>query len=315
MKDLVSIIVPTFNREKSVMITIASACAGSYRPLEIIVVDDGSTDGTRSLAGTIYDVCEKAGVLCHFITQTNQGASAARNQGLSQATGEFVNFLDSDDIHYPDAMETLVKELKGDPDLDVAYGKVDVIESRSHARIEEMGKAPEGTDHDMIHYLWHTMGALYRKLALEEVGAWNTRLTLGDDWELSSKVKISGATYRFLPLSIGAYYKHDGASLTTDQFNLRHCTSVVDSAYSIYQFSKELGRTSNTIRQRCWNRIFIHALELSVHDSNPGADRAFSMCRRMGSPNIPLRLLYYFLMALPIKSLRAHIFRLIRSRS
>src|SRR5262245_47409787 len=93
-RGLVSVLVPTYNRSKLVRRAVESALAQSYRRLEVLVVDDGSSDDTRQ-------VIEGMDPRVRYIRQANAGVSAARNRGIAEARGEFVAFLDSDDEWLP----------------------------------------------------------------------------------------------------------------------------------------------------------------------------------------------------------------------
>ncbi len=92
MKELVSIIIPLYNSEKFVADTISSALAQSYRPIEIIIIDDGSTDNSLAIATKFQSEEVK------IFSQQNSGASIARNKGLEIAKGEYIQFLDADDL-------------------------------------------------------------------------------------------------------------------------------------------------------------------------------------------------------------------------
>ena len=94
-----SIIIPTFNREKSVLDTLDSVFAQTCRDFEVIVVDDGSTDATLATLATITDPRLKV------VSQKNAGPAAARNRGMQEARGAYVSFLDSDDEWYPGFLE------------------------------------------------------------------------------------------------------------------------------------------------------------------------------------------------------------------
>ena len=94
MKGLVSVIIPCYNAEKFIAETLNSIYEQTYRNYEIILVDDGSTDTSASIAKASFS--EKQG--CLYIYQENKGVSSARNKGLQIAKGEFILFLDSDDI-------------------------------------------------------------------------------------------------------------------------------------------------------------------------------------------------------------------------
>jgi len=98
---LVSVIIPTFNRAFCICETIDSALAQSYNYIEIIVIDDGSTDSTRKLL-------EKYGSKINYLWQENAGVSAARNAGVRAAKGKWIAFLDSDDEWLPEKLEKQV---------------------------------------------------------------------------------------------------------------------------------------------------------------------------------------------------------------
>lgn len=115
MTPLVSIIIPTYNRARLVCEAVESALGQTYPHVEVIVVDDGSTDDTRERIAAYGD-------RVRYLHQPNQGVSAARNHGFREARGEYVLFLDSDDLLVPDAIAILLTILRSDPALDAAFG-------------------------------------------------------------------------------------------------------------------------------------------------------------------------------------------------
>ncbi len=110
MTKIVSIIIPTYNRAAEVVEAIESALSQTYSPLEIIVVDDGSTDDTRERLEPYV-----AGKKITYIFKKNGGIASARNEGIKSATGDYILNLDSDDVLLPEAVETKVKILEGLP--------------------------------------------------------------------------------------------------------------------------------------------------------------------------------------------------------
>src|SRR5258708_23537141 len=96
----VSVIIPTHNRRELVREAIASVCAQTYQDFELIVIDDGSTDGTCEIVHEFPDV--------HYVFQENRGVSAARNRGVALSCGRLLAFLDSDDFWQPRKLETQV---------------------------------------------------------------------------------------------------------------------------------------------------------------------------------------------------------------
>ena len=114
-KPLVSIIIPNYNYARYLREAIDSALAQTYRPVEVIVVDDGSTDGSRS-------VIQAYGSAIRSIFQKNEGLPSARNAGIAMASGEFFVFLDSDDALLPDALLTLYEGFSSAPDCGIVFG-------------------------------------------------------------------------------------------------------------------------------------------------------------------------------------------------
>lgn len=114
MNPLISIIIPTYNRGRIVGNAIKSAISQEYRPLEIIIIDDGSSDNTKSTVQKIIDKYEHLNdnLLVRYVYQHNQGVSVARNTGIVCSTGDYICFLDSDDIYCPDKIKKQYSLLK-----------------------------------------------------------------------------------------------------------------------------------------------------------------------------------------------------------
>jgi glycosyltransferase involved in cell wall biosynthesis len=115
MDRLVSVVIPTYNGERYVIAAIDSILAQKHRPLEIIAVDDGSTDSTAEFVrGYAPEV--------RLIQQARQGHPTARNTGIRAAAGEFLGFLDHDDLWAPVKLELQLARFERDPELDVVFG-------------------------------------------------------------------------------------------------------------------------------------------------------------------------------------------------
>jgi glycosyltransferase involved in cell wall biosynthesis len=115
----VSVIIPTYNRSNVVKDAIASALSQTERDLEIIVVDDGSTDHTRETVAVFADDRVR------YFYKPNAGAASARNLGLSKADGEYIAFLDSDDIWPGDYLKVMLASLEANKDAGVAYASIE----------------------------------------------------------------------------------------------------------------------------------------------------------------------------------------------
>lgn len=114
----VSVIIPTCNRKDLVRQAIESVCVQTFKDFEIVLIDDGSTDGTGQEISALGDK------RIRYFGKENGGVSSARNLGLQKATGTYVTFLDSDDLFVPDYLKTMVSTLEGASDFGVAYSSI-----------------------------------------------------------------------------------------------------------------------------------------------------------------------------------------------
>lgn len=118
---MVSVIIPSYNRAHCIRKSIESVLAQTYDDIELIIVDDGSTDGTRELVESINDS------RIRYIYQKNAGACAARNHGIDMANGEFIAFQDSDDIWLPRKLERQMSILQEYPDVDIVVCQTECV--------------------------------------------------------------------------------------------------------------------------------------------------------------------------------------------
>jgi glycosyltransferase involved in cell wall biosynthesis len=112
---LVSVIIPTYNRQVHVIEAIDSVLSQTLADFEVLVIDDGSTDGTAEAVRAIDDP------RIRYFYKDNGGVSSARNMGIDKAQSRYVAFLDSDDLYTPEYLETMVSSLEDNPDYGVAY--------------------------------------------------------------------------------------------------------------------------------------------------------------------------------------------------
>ena len=213
ISGLVSIVVPCFNSERFLTETLESAFTQTYPHTEIIVIDDGSTDRTPELIRHYGDRLR-----AEF--GPNRGASAARNRGTALASGEFIQYLDADDVLVPTAIERRVAALQA-KDADVAYSDWEkLVETEDGTyelgepvakRIEDLHPNPEIA----ILQFWSPPAALtYRRRIVERIGGWKEWLPIIQDARFLNDAGLVGGTFVHVP-GIGARYRvHRGASLS-----------------------------------------------------------------------------------------------------
>jgi glycosyltransferase involved in cell wall biosynthesis len=172
-QPLISCIVPVFNGEKYLAEALDSILAQTYRPLDVIVVDDGSTDGTAALAARYGD-------RVRYARQDNSGAPAARNLGLNIAKGEFVAFLDADDLWDAEKLRRQIARFEARPELDLC------VTHLQNFWIPELEKEKTRFQtHRLARILpgYVTVTLLARRTVFDRVGFFNDDLRVGDDTE------------------------------------------------------------------------------------------------------------------------------------
>ena len=168
--ELVSVVIPAYNAARFLPDAIASIRQQSYEPLEIILVDDGSTDETRSLVERWPDV--------RYLHQQNQGAAAARNAGIQAARGDLLAFLDADDVWTPDHLRLLLPHLLADPQLRFVWGTTRIVELNEDAADT---RTYEVLRENVPMFLLGS--ALYRTSVFTEVGRFDPTLRIVHDMD------------------------------------------------------------------------------------------------------------------------------------
>jgi glycosyltransferase involved in cell wall biosynthesis len=189
------VIVPVHNRAGLVVQTLESVAAQTYRPIELIVVDDGSTDGTVEVVDRWAQTrAGEESLDFRLIRQANAGAPAARNRGMELAKGEWIQFLDSDDLLSPDKIATQVVALHAAPHAALAYCQIRQLEVPDRIIY---GQGP--IDHrrfvikQLVSPALQTAGPLLRRVWAERIGPMRCDLALMDDWEYFSRAALLGA--------------------------------------------------------------------------------------------------------------------------
>jgi glycosyltransferase involved in cell wall biosynthesis len=192
-RPLVSVVLPTYNRERTIARAIRSILSQSYENFELLVVDDGSTDGTEAVVGAIQDP------RVHYIRlPQNRGASAARNEGLRRSKGEFVAFQDSDDEWLCDKLEVQVATAL-EAEEPVAVFHMKVVYGRDEQRVFGPGRVccvPQldaKSSHDFVRIshkgnVISPQTLLFSRSVLERVGLFDELLVNSVDWDFSLRL-------------------------------------------------------------------------------------------------------------------------------
>lgn len=289
---LVSVIVPTYNCAPFVRASLQSVLDQSYAPLEVIVVDDGSSDGTLDVLGTFGD-------RIRVFSQANRGPAAARNRALKEARGDYLAFLDGDDLWLPGHVQVLMDYFAQHADARVVFGQWllwPANEDGSYSPMElpsAQANPPIDADHSgwlysklLFESLLHIIATIVHRSVYTAVDGFDESLRTGSDYDFWLKVsrkfpivqlKTPVAVYRLNPSSVSY-------SVRTENNPYRLLRRAVDT----YGLSDDAGHGAEPklVQHRLADLAFVHGYR-HFWRGNPGiAQRSFmqALAHRPWSP-------------------------------
>lgn len=197
----VSVIIAVYNGAKFLAEAVGSIRQQSYKPIEIIIIDDGSTDGTAELASDLGDDVR-------YIYQSNNGPAAARNKGLALARGEVIAFLDVDDLWPLDKLQNQIPRILDDPKLDVVLGRIKVLILPGVAELDS--HSPD----TQINV--HLGCAIFRKSVFDKVGNFDETLRYSEDHDWFLRAREQSVSMTIVD-QVTLYYQLHGKNMTNDK--------------------------------------------------------------------------------------------------
>lgn len=199
LDGLVSTIIPVRNRAELVQEAVRSVLEQTHRPIEIIIVDDGSTDNTTTV---LKELANSRPDEVRVQRQENHGPGAARETGRLLARGEFIQYLDSDDLLLPEKFEWQVGGLRNDPDAAASYGITRCYSFGELPGYEPCKRTGERIGTMFPGFLesrwWSTSTPLYRRSVCDAAGPWTT-LWNEEDWEYDCRIAAAGGRLHYVP--------------------------------------------------------------------------------------------------------------------
>lgn len=203
MNPVVSIVVPSYNHARYLREAIDSILAQDYPTIELIVIDDGSTDGSA-------EILKSYGTRFHWETQPNQGQVATLNRGWLMSRGEILAYLSADDVLLPRAVTSAVRCLEANPDAVLSYCDFNLIDPDS--AVVRRVRAPDFDYRKMVTQMICPPGpgAFFRRSAFEKAGTWHTGFRQMLDYEYWLRLGLHGRFVR-IPEVLAAYRVHPGS--------------------------------------------------------------------------------------------------------
>lgn len=250
MECQLSIIIPAYNAEKYIDETLKSAVSQTLRDKEIIVVDDGSTDHTREI---IYQYRNHP-LVSVYENGVNRGANYTYNYGVLQAKGEYLTFLDADDIFLPKYCEEVLAEMKHQ-NADIGFANLFALNGYEKQGTTLYGTPRDprfvglygGPDHSFPHGDMASLRkmvltgvhisprSIYRRSLFQKIGLEDSRLRITHDWLRHIKFMVHGATCIFIPKALGYYRFHgEGNSQKDGVANTIENTKIAEIVLTEY---------------------------------------------------------------------------------
>lgn len=274
---LVSILVPCYNAERWIAEAIESALGQTWPNKEVIVVDDGSSDGSLAIIESFKDRIT-------YETGPNLGANVARNRLLELSRGDWLQYLDADDYLLPDKISAQMEFLSMHPRADVVFGPVTMEHFDEEEPRRELLAIPEPHDPWVLLARWYlpqTGASFWRKQAIADVGGWKADQPCCQEHELYLRLLIAGKPFAYCEYG-GVIYRHWGENtlwrrnvpevhrrrLEIEQRaeDFLHSTDVMTPQR---QHAINMGRfeTARIVWQ--YNRKFAKAIARKIHSTEP----------------------------------------------
>ena len=261
---MISVVIPLYNKAQSIRKTLDSVLAQTYKDFEIVVVDDGSTDGSADVAEAMLRECKVYGVECRgkVIRKANGGVSSARNIGVMEAKGEYIAFLDGDDLWHPEYLETLHQLIEDYPDA-VVYG----IGCTTICGDEMPDVVTYSTQRGVLENPWINYPSCLtgssttaRREKLIELGLFDIRMTHGEDIDMWWRLLLSGKGV--IDNRVLVYYRQDAENRAMNKLIPleKHIPYFVDKYAE--------ARANNVDFRRFFDREIIYRLYPYIFDAH-----------------------------------------------
>ncbi|MDE6768848.1 MAG: glycosyltransferase family 2 protein [Muribaculaceae bacterium] len=211
----ISVIIPVYNREDLVVRTLDSVYAQTYRPIELIVVDNNSTDSSAEVMKRWKESHHHSDFDIILINEQKPGAAIARQTGFTKATSEVVLFFDSDDIMRPELLTKVMEKFRTHPNTDMIYWQTSVLSTQGQANPKRFSTSNLLRRH-LFNGMLCTISYAVKTDYFKKCGGWNPTLTGWDDWELGLRLLLNNPVMESIPEPLVIIYPQPESITGTD---------------------------------------------------------------------------------------------------
>ncbi len=262
-KECMSIVVPVRNRPQLILRCLDSLKSQTYRPLHVIVVDNGSSDNTLSNVKNWGDANSDDDFSIEILSDSRPGAAYARETGRKQVATDKVMFFDSDDVMRSDCVETVMDVWKEEPDLDAVTWPV-AIHQDGDVRITHSAKGNMLEQH-LVHAIFRTQGYAIKTAFITKAGGWLGEFPSWNDLETGARVLLASPKVRALDKVYVDVY-HQKESITGESFSAKHG----NWEKSLDGIDSSISRSGRKDLQRLHNIITYRRAILAAHYAKEG---------------------------------------------
>ncbi|MEA3489025.1 MAG: glycosyltransferase family A protein [Candidatus Omnitrophota bacterium] len=283
IEGLVSTVIPVYNRPDMLKEAVQSVLDQTYRPIEIIIADDGSGEEVFDVAGELEE--KHSDIIKYIRLGKNQGPGPAREAGRKLAKGEFIQYLDSDDLLMPGKFELQVRALRDNPDCGIAYGYTKLVgEDGEGADVpfkwtgKRMEKIFPGL---LVDRWWCTDTPLYRRSVCDEIGPWSD-LRWSQDWEYDARAGALKTKLVHCREFVSKHRGHGGIrqTLPADWCVSERALARVQFLKSLYRCAQKAGVTAKDKEMRHFSRwMFLIARRAGYAGLTAEAKECFDIAR------------------------------------
>lgn len=268
MKEGITIVIPVKNRAHLIARCLDSIAAQTYRPVELIVVDNESTDSTVKIVEEWTEKNCDESLRLRLFSEKTPGASAARNCGLDATETEWVYFFDSDDMLLPHFLSDLMTAIGQNPGVDLIYWKVAVVDADNHAACK-IFSTRNHWKRQIYNSILSTQAFAVRTEFLRKAGGWNPDMIGWNDWELGVRLLLGDPKLLAIPKVMALIYPQK-ESITGTNFHSKH--GVWEDSILACESAVKNSNQDESTKRRLLSMLNYRRVILAAHYRREGRD-------------------------------------------